>query len=76
MGILEEAEVPHGDLAWLTHYDDQFKLQICTDVPFGDRTVFCTTIYDSGLANETLSLPGDLRRSVRHIPFYFSQAAQ
>jgi hypothetical protein len=66
--VIQKAEVPRREIAWLTGNSKQFRLQLCTNIPFGMTNKFCTTIFDSRHSNASIPVPTEFRRSVRCLP--------
>jgi hypothetical protein len=64
MSVIRAAEVPRREIAWLTGNTEEFKLQLCTNIPFGMTDNFCTTAFDSRQGNASVSVPAGFRRSV------------
>lgn len=66
--IVSKAEVPRGDLAWLTGWTDDFQIQLCTNVPLNvtaNKTKpFCATLFRSSDPGATIPVPASYKRSV------------
>jgi len=63
--VIREAEVPRREIAWLTGNSKEFKLHLCTNIPFGATDNFCTTAFDSRHGNFSIPVAVGFRRSVR-----------
>ena len=64
MSIIREAKVPRREIAWLTGNSMEFKLRLCTDIPFGMTDSFCTIAFDSSRGSVSVPVPAGFRRSV------------
>jgi hypothetical protein len=63
--VIREAEVPRREIAWLTGNPKEFKLHLCTNIPFGATDNFCITAFDSRHGNFSVPVAVGFRRSVR-----------
>jgi hypothetical protein len=59
--ILQSAQVPQHEFAWLTGGDHKYRLQLCKDITFGLIPYPCVTVYDYGESD--ISLTAGFRRS-------------
>jgi hypothetical protein len=66
--ITRMAGVPRREIAWVTGNSKEFKLHLCTSIPFGKGTNFCITIFDSRQSDLSIPVPAGFRRSVRAQP--------
>jgi hypothetical protein len=59
---VRDAMVPQQEIAWLTGNLQEFKVQLCTNIPTGKMESFCTTVFNS--RQDNISVPVEFRRSV------------
>jgi hypothetical protein len=69
--IIQEANVSRREIAWLNGDSKEFKLQLCTDIPFGKTDNFCTSVFDSRQGNVSAPVPTGFRRWVCCLFFFF-----
>lgn len=60
--IVQMAEVPQREIAWLTGDTEHFVLHLCTNVPFEQLVNSCIIIYDSDQGNMSIPIPVGFRR--------------
>lgn len=62
--ITQMAGLPRQEIASLSGNSKEFKLQLCTGMPFGATAKTCVTMFDSRQSNTPISVPTGYRRSV------------